>query len=246
MYQPRFYREWVRGRLNSYSLTYKETDLLIQAAGFNREQCFQRVRKLRSQLDSFIEGHPDFLTSLRPLSRPADPETFPVPVIKMIEASRQTGVGPMAGVAGLFAEEAGKAVLESTREVIVENGGDIFLDLKKPAVIGFYAGDDSPFTGNIGVKIDPWQTPAGVCTSAGTIGPSYSSGRADAAMVIGDSAVMADAAATALGNMVSDDSDIEKALDRGRQFPGISGIIIALGSRIGTWGQLDLVKTDTD
>ena len=89
------------------------------------------------------------------------------------------GVGPMAAVAGAIAEFVGEELLAYSPEVIIENGGDIYIKSLKKRVVGIYAGN-SPLTGKIGLEIEGKETPIGICTSSGTVGHSLSFGRADA------------------------------------------------------------------
>jgi len=81
-----------------------------------------------------------------------------------------------------------------------------------------------------------------LCTSSGTVGHSISFGKADSATVIAQSCALADAAATALGNMVKQDSDIEKAIQAGQKIAGVEGIIIIKGKLLGAWGAIELVR----
>ena len=115
---------------------------------------------------------------------------------QMIEAGQKAGVGPMAAVAGAIAECVGRELLAFSPEIIIENGGDIYLKCLKKRVVGIFAGK-SPLTGKIGLEIDAKDTPLGVCTSSGTVSHSLSFGKADAAVAIAPSATLADAAATA-------------------------------------------------
>ena len=155
-------------------------------------------------------------------------------------AAQKAGVGPMAGVAGAMAEFVGKALLTKTSEVVVENGGDIFLQSSTERRIGIFA-DCSPLSMRVGIRVLPEKTPLGVCTSSGTVGPSLSLGKADAVCVISPSATLADAAATAVGNLVQGKGDIERALERGRAIPGVEGIVIIVGDAMGAWGEYELV-----
>ena len=107
----------------------------------------------------------------------------------------------MASVAGAMAEAFQETSLESSTEVIVENGGDIYLATSRERVIGIYAGT-SPLSIKLGIAISPEDSPLGICTSSGTVGPSLSFGKADAVCVLSKSAALADAAATAVGNVV--------------------------------------------
>jgi hypothetical protein len=89
----------------------------------------------------------------------------------------------------------------------------------------------------------PQDTPLGVCTSSGTVGHSLSFGKADAVVVTAGSATLADAAATAICNKVSQPDDINSAIELGRNIAGLKGIVIIMGSSIGVWGDVKLCET---
>ena len=240
IYQPRTYRHWIEGKdLVPFTVTVKETDLYIRATTNLQRKARRLVLKYRRHLEQYIEQNPDFLTSLKPLPVPLH---APRIVRDMIEAGRQAGVGPMAAVAGAIAECVGKDLLEFSPEIIVENGGDIFLKILSKRTVGIFAGD-SPLTGKIGLEINPQDTPLGVCTSSGTVGHSLSFGKADAVVVVAASASLADAAATAIGNRVSRPDDINGAIEFGRSIGGLKGIVIIAGKSVGVWGDVKLCET---
>ena len=107
--------------------------------------------------------------------------------------------------------------------------------------MGIYAGQ-SALTGKIGVKISPDTLPVSICTSSGTVGHSLSFGSADAAVVLSKDACLADAAATAAGNMIRSRNDVEKTLNKLKMIPGITGILIIIGEDVGVWGNIELVS----
>ena len=239
-WQPKTYRHWIEGKdLAAFTVTVKETDLYIRAAVNLQRKAQRLVLKYRGQIEKYIEKAPEFLTSLKPLP---SPENAPRIITEMIEASQKAGVGPMASVAGAVAEFVGKELLEYTPEVIIENGGDIFLKISSTRVVGIYAGE-SPLTGKIGLEISPQETPLGICTSSGTVGHSLSFGNADAVVTAAPSAVLADAAATAVCNLVKKPSDINAAIETGRNISGLKGIVIIMGGDIGVWGDIKLCET---
>lgn len=239
-YQPRTYRHWIEGKdIVSFNVTVKETDLYIRATSNLERKTHRMVLKYREQIEQYIEQNQEFLTSLKPLPTPTN---APRIVLEMIEAGRKANVGPMAAVAGAIAEYVGRELLEFSPEIIVENGGDIFLKITHKRVVGIYAGD-SPLTGKLGLEIKSEDTPLGVCTSSGTVGHSLSFGKADAVVVTAGSATLADAAATAICNRVKSPDDINGAIEFGRQIDGLKGIIIILGSNIGVWGDIKLCET---
>jgi len=239
MYQPRVYRRWIKDDdLVSFDVTIKETDLYIRAASNLEAEAIEAVTKHRTSLEEYIKSHPLFLHSLEPCFVEDD---APAIVRDMAKAARVAGVGPMAAVAGAIAEAVGKDLLAHTPEVIVENGGDIFMRISQPRLIGVYAGE-SPLTGKIALEINPEETPLGVCTSSGTVGHSLSLGAADAVIALSRSTALADAAATAIGNTVRAADDIDVAIEQAQAIDGLAGVIVIKDDRIGMWGNVKLVS----
>jgi ApbE superfamily uncharacterized protein (UPF0280 family) len=236
VYQPRTYRHWVKDKgLVGFNVVVKETDLYIRATSDLTRKAQKLVLKYRQQLESYIERHPEFLTSMEPLAIADAPRI----VTEMAEAAEKARVGPMAAVAGAIAEFVGKELLEASPEVIVENGGDIFLKSQKDRTIGIYAGK-SPLTGKVGLDIKGKDTPLGICTSSGTVGHSLSLGKADAVIALSRSTALADAAATAIGNVIKSADDIPRGIERAISIKGLSGIIIIKDDRIGFWGKVEI------
>ncbi len=239
-YQPRTYRHWIEGKdLTPFNVTVKETDLYIRASSNLQKKARRLVLKYRRQLEGYIKRNPVFQESLEPLHVLED---APAIVKAMAEAGRKAGVGPMAAVAGAIAEYVGRELLDFSPEIIVENGGDIFIKTIRKRTVGVYAGE-SPLTGKIGLEIEPRDTPLGICTSSGTVGHSVSYGRADAVVVVSTSAALADAAATAIGNRVQNHEDINNAIELGRGIDGLKGILIIIGEKVGVWGNIKLCET---
>jgi hypothetical protein len=147
----------------------------------------------------------------------------------------------MAAVAGAMAECVSKDLLKLSKEVIVENGGDIYLATSRERTIGIYAGD-SPLSLKIGIVISPEDSPLGVCTSSGTVGPSLSFGKADAVCILAKSSALADAVATAVGNIIKEKKDIELGLGRGREIAGVLGALIIVEEKMGVWGNVKLIQ----
>ena len=238
--EPRTYRHWIEGRdLIPFNATVKETDLYIRASTNLQRKARRLVLKYRRQLEKYIEQNPAFLTSLEPLPTP---RSAPDIVKQMVEAAQKAGVGPMASVAGAIAEYVGRELLAFSPEIIVENGGDIYLKSLRKRTVGIFAGK-SPLTSKIGLEINAGDTPLGICTSSGTVGPSLSCGKADAVVVLSPSATLADAAATAIGNRVSQSSDITVAIEFGKSIIGLKGIVIIKDDNMGVWGEVKLCET---
>ena len=129
-YQPRYYRDWSKDSdLVSFNVMVKETDLYIRARRHLKNQAFEIVQRQRSLLENYIARHPGFVTALVPFPVGDD---APAIARAMAEAAEKVNVGPMAAVAGAFAEFVGRDLLKYSPEVIVENGGDIFLNRQNP------------------------------------------------------------------------------------------------------------------
>ena len=239
MYEERTYRNLVKtDDLVNAEVIIKETDLLVRAKTDLSRETRESVFKYRYQLETYIALNPEFKESLVPLNEnPHAPEI----VQEMIRASRLAKVGPMAAVAGAMAEFVSKDLLPFSEEVIVENGGDIYLATKSERTIGVYAGR-SPLSLKIGLLIEPEDSPLGICTSSGTVGPSLSFGKADAICIVSKSAALADAAATAVGNVVGQKGDIEYGLEKAKTTEDVLGALIILGDQMGAWGRVNLTR----
>lgn len=238
-YRQQFSQE----RFRSFIVNYKETDLWIgiDPASYNTEMkdfAFHKVTELRHVLEQYLLKDPVFGKTFNPHQvEPNAPEI----VRLMAEASNRGGVGPMAAVAGAFAETVGRHLMEKfdIQELVVENGGDIFLKIIRNLLMSVYAGN-SPLSEKIGIEIQADESPLGVCTSSGTVGPSFSFGKADAAMIICRNTALADAFATAFGNMVKTPEDIQEAIRQTEQFPEILSAVIICRDKIGIRGKFEM------
>jgi len=235
MYQPRTYRRRTGSAdLVSFRVCVAETDLFISAASDLSRQALQAVQAVRALIEREIALDRRFLTSLEPL--PHRPGCHAV-LRGMYEAAQAAGVGPMAAVAGAVAEHVSRALLPQSEQIVVENGGDIYIISQLSRVIGIQAGE-SPLSGRLGLALPPGSL--GVCTSSGTVGHSLSLGRADAAVVAADDGALADALATALGNRVRSEADIQPALDWIQTVPGVRQALLMVGEALGVWGEFEL------
>ncbi|HOE16558.1 MAG TPA: UPF0280 family protein [Syntrophorhabdaceae bacterium] len=239
MYEERFYRGIAKPKdLNCYEVKCKETDLFCCTRGNFHGFIMGKVLFYRNQLEEYIKSRPEFRDSLVPL---ADDPFAPRIVREMMEASRIIGIGPMATVAGAIAEFVGRDIAPFSEEYIIENGGDIFLRTDAERIIEVYA-KDSPFSERIGVSVKPDNEPWGICTSSGTVGHSLSFGKADAVCIIGRSSLFTDGLATCIGNIVKKKDDIPMAIEKGKAFSGVKGVLIIFGESLGVWGDLEIVE----
>lgn len=243
MYSERTYRQLHRqDDLVHFQVKVAETDLDI---GVRREVhttemmgwCKELVVSCRRTLEEYIKGDSVFASTLSPhRALPGAPEIART----MCHAGAAAGVGPMAAVAGTIAQHVGKELIRRSRDVIVENGGDIFLKSRRIRHIGIFAGT-SVLSHRLALEIRPEDTPLGICTSSGTVGHSLSFGVADAVIILSPDTPLADAVATAAGNMVNCQEDMEKAVNFATAISGITGAIIILGDKLAARGRVKLL-----
>ena len=238
MTERRLYRNFAKAEnLSSFQVTVKETDVFVQAKSKLNNITKKLIIKYRTHIENYIKKNPEFLTTLEPWQIN---EKCPKIIKKMINASHKAGVGPMAAVAGAIAEAVGKDLLKYSDEVIVENGGDIFIKLNKDINIGIFAGK-SPLSMRVGIHIDSINKPISICTSSGTIGHSLSFGKADAVCVVSNSCTLSDAAATSIANLVKNSSDITDAVAFGKKIKGVKGVVIIMNDLISIGGEIEIV-----
>jgi len=237
MIEARTYRrQFSSQRFRSFVVNYKDSDLWIgvDPASFRpgmEKLAFETTKALRHELENYLLNDPEFGRALIPYTaKPDAPEIVNI----LSTAGTKAGVGPMAAVAGAFSEEIGKTLLRAypINELVVENGGDIFLKLAEPLILSVFAGT-SVLSGKTGIEVPAKETPLGVCTSAGTVGPSLSLGRADAAMVACKSTALADAFATAMANRVKSPDDVQTVAEASVQFPEILSLVVICRDKLG-------------
>ncbi|HPD00522.1 MAG TPA: UPF0280 family protein [Acetivibrio sp.] len=239
MYEERRYRNMFKGiNLKFFDVCIKETDIRIGADRELRKEAYELALNCRRDIEEYIADHQRFLESLEPIDCSND---APDIIKRMCEAAKKAGVGPMAAVAGAVSEFVGMGLLKMCNEVIVENGGDIFMKSDVPRKVGVYAGK-SRLSEKIALEIMPDKTPLGICTSSGTVGHSLSFGRADAVVIVSKDTFLSDAVATATGNVVKDEGYIEKGIEFASSIDGVDGVLIIVGDSLGAWGDIKLVK----
>jgi len=222
------------------TFTYREAVLRICCTAF--DVVTAAIVRQRHILEAYIERHPEFHKSLTPVPlRDGAPQV----ARRMARAAGLVGVGPMAAVAGAMAQCGAEAALAAgVQEVIVENGGDLYLKVTSPVTIGLDAGD-ARLGRQLALAIEPEQTPIAICSSSGKMGHSMSLGQCDLATVVAKDAALADAAATEAANLVRTVDDVNPALQRISNIEGITGVLIAKDDQVGLAGTLPpLVKTE--
>lgn len=237
-YQERAYRNYVKAEnLIKFEVIEKETDLLILAKENLYDKALASALIYRTEIEKYIKADPQFAKTFSPFRVRYD---APLIAKEMAKASRKAKVGPMAAVAGAMAEFVGKGLISFTDEIIVENGGDIFLKINQSRKVGIFAGN-SPFSEKIALEIEPREKPFAVCCSSGTVGHSFSFGKADAVIVISKNTLLADAAATAIGNVVKEISDIDHGLKLAKKIRGLDGVLIIKEDQMGALGKVKIV-----
>jgi len=231
-------------RFRFFPVALHESDLWIGIphAAYSQKivrTAYTELQRLRRILETYISAHPDFETSLEALPLPSEPDRIPEEIQIMLACGAQTRTGPMSSVAGLFAEFVGKRLLLEfeLQEVVVENGGDLYLKNTAELVSAIHAGT-SALSDKLAFSIPPGAR--GICTSSGTLGHSLSLGKADALTVIAASTPLADAWATSLANRVKGPEDMELVLEQVAGLPEILACAVIVGDQVGVRGEIEL------
>lgn len=221
--------------LTCYRVVRAQSDLYVCTEGDFRAEAESSLQAYRRDLEDYLESHPDFGKAMRffPAASGA-----PDIVAEMAEASRIFDVGPMASVAGAFAQKVGEDLLVQSGQVIVENGGDIFLAGGKKRTVRVFAGGGKR---SVDIIVEDTSDGVGICTSSAGVGPSFSMGAADAVTVLAETATIADAAASCIGNLVRSPDEIADALERASGYGAVLGAVIVAGGSVGAWGEIQIV-----
>lgn len=157
----------------------------------------------------------------------------------MAEAAQKADVGPMAAVAGAIADLAVEDMLKTGCGVaVVENGGEIMAQSNQPVDVAVAAGEE-PLSKRFGFRLTEF--PIAIATSSGRFSHALSFGDAEAATVFAKNATLADAAATAVGNVVKGEdakAGIQAGINRGLSIEGIEGVMILYKGQVGTAGKI--------
>ena len=196
------------------------------------------------ELEAFGRSNQRFLFSLKPVKPPAEPLVARL----MAEAAEKADVGPMAAVAGVLADLAVKDMIKAGCEVaVVEDGGEISAVSNIPVDVALAAGDE-PLSKRFGFRLTEF--PIGVATSSGRFSHALSFGDAEAATIFCDNAGLADAAATAVGNVVKGEKPqeaIQRGIDRAQSIQGVGGVLIMYRGFVGTAGKIPkIIRVDAD
>jgi hypothetical protein len=191
------------------TFTIKETNCTIITDKADAiEKALSSIVYNRKQLEEYIRTRQEFLYSLRPIHVDKGPKVVEL----MALVCRNANVGPMAAVAGVLADLAVEAMVSSDAKIaVVENGGEVSAISNNPIDVALLAGDH-PLSRRMGFRLEEF--PVGVATSSGVFGHALSFGEAESVTVFSKNAGVADAAATAVCNVVKG-KDCRKAVKRG-------------------------------
>lgn len=198
----------------------------------------ESIKHHRQQLEEYIKANSKFFYTLESFPAPSKPLVAKL----MAEAAEKASVGPMAAVAGVLADLAVKDILSAGCEVaVVENGGEISAVSNTPIDVAVVVGDE-PLSKRFGFRLTEF--PIGVATSSGRFSHALSFGDAEAATVFCKDAGLADAAATAVGNVVKGE-DCQKAIQTGinkaQSIQGVEGVLIIYKGYVGTAGKVSQI-----
>jgi ApbE superfamily uncharacterized protein (UPF0280 family) len=233
----RTYRERMRAvDLVSFGVKIEQTDLYILAESDLTDEAMRAAATARRTVEAWIERNPAFGASLEPVLCPAD---APRIIREMCAAAQVAVVGPMAAVAGAIAERVARDLAPQSPNVIVENGGDAYLMGDRERTVAIFAGP-SPLSNRLGLVVPADSQPLAVCTSSGTVGPSLSFGKADAAAIVAENAALADAVATATANRIKQPEDIAEAVEWAAHIQGVLHVLAVAGDQMAAWGELQI------
>ena len=239
-YKERSYRSrFSNDERRWFCVKFLESDLWI---GVNNgsyrasmeQDVYTMLVDLRRRMDAYLLMDPAYKTALVPYDAGLE---APEILKEMSRISHRTGIGPMSAVAGAVAKHV--ADFMGTKEVIVENGGDIYAKAASDMDISVFAGQ-SPLSEKVGLHIPAADFPLGICTSSGTVGPSLSVGRADAMMIVCKDVLLADSYATSFANRIQSANDLQPVIDRISNTPEILGALAVKDDRLAVCGEFEL------
>jgi hypothetical protein len=225
------------------NFTLKETQCTIISEKQKAIQAaIESIKRNRQELEIYVRANPKFLYTLKPVPAPEKPLVAKL----MALAAEKAGVGPMAAVAGVIADLAVNDMTNAGCEVaVVEDGGEISATSNTPVDVAIAAGEE-PLSKRFGFRLTEF--PIGVATSSGRFSHALSFGDAEAATVFCKNASLADAAATAVGNVVKGedvDAAIKAGVNKGLSIVGVEGVLIIYKGQVGTAGKIpQIIKVE--
>jgi ApbE superfamily uncharacterized protein (UPF0280 family) len=218
------------------NFTLKESQCaLISESAKAIEAAKESIRRNRFELELYIRTNPKFLYTLTPIPAPKEPLVAKI----MTEAATKADVGPMAAVAGALADLAVTDMKQTGCKVaVVENGGEIMADSDRPVDVALAAGEE-PLSRHFGFRLTEF--PIAIATSSGRFSHALSFGDAEAATIFAKNATLADAVATAVGNVVKGENaktGIQAGIERALSIKETQGVMIIYKGQVGTGGKI--------
>jgi uncharacterized protein len=233
------------GQLFKEHFTHKESRCTIISD--NRKAIQAAISSIKhnyQELELYVHANPKFLYTLTPIPAPEKPLVAKL----MALAAQKADVGPMAAVAGAIADLAVEDMKRVGCEVaVVEDGGEIAAASNRPIDVAVAAGEE-PLSKRFGFRLTEF--PIGVATSSGRFSHALSFGDAEAAIVFCKDATLADAAATAVGNMVKGEdasAGLQAGISKGMAIEGVEGVLIIYKGQVGTAGKIpQMIKIEPE
>jgi len=200
----------------------------------------ESISRNREALETYCVTNPLFLSSFEPIHF----TDGPLIINLMSISAEKANVGPMAAVAGVLADMAVSDMInEDCKVVVVENGGEVSAMSNIPIDVMLSAGDIS-LSNYFCFRLTTF--PIGIATSSGCFSHAFSFGNAEAATTFCKTAGLADAASTAVCNVVKGkkySNAITSGIEKAKSIHGVDGALIIYHDLIGTFGKIPkLVK----
>ena len=195
----------------------------------------ESINKNRVALENYCVTNPLFLSSFEPVHV----TDGPLIVNLMSIYSEKANVGPMAAVAGVLADMAvSDMIKEKCKVAVVENGGEVSAMSNIPIDVMLSAGNIS-LSNFFCFRLTTF--PIGIATSSGCFSHAFSFGDAEAATTFCKTAGLADAASTAVCNVVKGkkyDDAIKRGIEKAKSIQDVNGALIIYNDLIGTYGRI--------
>jgi ApbE superfamily uncharacterized protein (UPF0280 family) len=218
----------LKRRSRTFEVQVQEMTLHIQAGTDFNEESRAAALSFWEQLHAYAIRNPEFRTSKRPITVPAD---APEVVREMVAAAGRAGVGPMFSFQGAVTDHVGRFLAREVSEVTVSCGGDYFILSRKRQKLTLRRRSSDP----VAVVVPPRKGGVGVSMFSGR-GPDGPDGLA----VLAESCMLADAAAAGVRAILPKDNGFRGALAYLRQVNGVLGGLVLEGDRIGVAGGVEI------
>jgi len=127
------------------------------------------ILSARQVLEAHIARDPFFGSTYEPY----EPDSGELVIIRMADAARRAGVGPMAAVAGTIAWAGVEAMQEAGAAFgVIDNGGDIALIADRPVRVGVHAGS-AALSNRVAFVVPPQETILGAAADSMTLGDRF-------------------------------------------------------------------------